>query len=201
MIRKWFFAIPIIISSCGLKQQADELRALERCTYQIVSTDSLFLGSINVSQLAKTNSFEWTLLQELGPAVINQQLPLKGIIALEVTNPGTEKAGINEFEYQVWIKDQQLAAGLVDQTVSVGAGGGKDTISIRIDENIYPIIAKPENQQALSSFVISDSLKTAVITLKIKPALLVGNEKIKYPGFMTVEKELTNKQLKESLHQ
>ena len=37
--------------------------------------------------------------------------------------------------------------------------------------------------------------KKSLVTIKIRPSFMVGNKSIKYPGYISIEKELSSKML------
>lgn len=175
------------------------MSALKNCTYDIVSADSLYLANTPVTRLIDANGFVLERSQHLALAFMRQDIPLRGILRFKITNNGPETAGINEFDYKVFIKDKELAKGSTDRKISIEPGQSS-VIPVRISENIFPLVSEPANIKALSDFVSSDSLKTAIITLKIKPSVSVGNKKINYPGYIDIDKPVTNRELLTTLN-
>jgi hypothetical protein len=52
---------------------------------------------------------------------------------------------------------------------------------------------------AITDFLIgsddSDKERKGMVTIKIKPTLDFGNRQIKYPGYITIDKEISSKNL------
>lgn len=41
----------IVLSSCGINKQAQQIKALEKCTYRITSADQVTLGGADVKKM------------------------------------------------------------------------------------------------------------------------------------------------------
>lgn len=184
-----------VISGCGINKQLSQTKAFEKCKYNIVSADSLYVAKINVGQALKSGNFDIVKSPSIVFALLRKNIPLEGKINLKITNPTSELAAIRQFEYKVLIKDQELANGFINQTVTVEPNGGETVVPIKINSNIYDIVSNSETQQAVLDFLDNNtsSDKRSVLTIKIRPTLGLGNKQIKYPGFITINKEITKK--------
>lgn len=180
----------MLLMACGVKEQADQLKAFEKCTYEIVSADSVYVAGTDLSRLINEGSLNLLQAPRIAIAYLQQQMPVKAILMLKITNPGSEEAAINAFEYQVSIKENELLNGFIDKKISVDPNGGSTTIPIKVDRDIYSLLSS--NQQAIMDFLTSQAEKTTMVTFRIRPSFLVGSEVIKYPDYITITKELTN---------
>lgn len=189
-----FCAVAFSISACGINRQVDQLQAFEKCRYEISSADSVYLGNVDVTELVGRKEFNLSRMPSLMLAVLRQDVPLKAKLNLRIQNPAGQVAAINQFEYKILHKNTELATGFVNQKVSVQPGG-VTVVPIHVNSNIYDLLADPKNQKAFADFLAEgkQSEKKTVLTLKIKPTLDIGNNQIKYPGYITVDKEITNK--------
>ena len=191
--------IALVGAGCGFNQQINQLKALEHCKYHITSADSIFLANTDVSRMINTDGFNLESAPGLAFAFLQRRVPLKAKINLQITNPGRSTAGINEFEYVVMIKEQEITKGSIDQKITIPANGGVTVVPITIDQNIYPLLAKASNRKALVDFFSSQAEEKTTITLKIKPSIGIGGEKVQYPGFVDIKKDVSNKELVASL--
>jgi len=193
--------IAIVCVQCGVNQQIKQMQALENCKYQITSADSIYLANTDISKMINSNGFNLESAPGLAFAFLQRKIPLKARLNLQITNPGKSEAGINEFEYKVMIKDQEITNGRIDQKVTIPANGGVTIVPIIIDQNIYPLLSKASNRNALVNFFSNEAEEKTMVTLKIKPSIGLGGEKIQYPGFVDIKKEVSNKQLISSIRE
>ncbi|MEJ7779803.1 MAG: hypothetical protein WKF68_09435 [Daejeonella sp.] len=188
--------VAIFFAGCGLNKQARQIEALEKCTYEISSADSIYLAGRDVSKLIKRRSFELSNMPELALALFRKNIPLKARVNLTITNPTANAAAINQFEYLVLIKNQEIANGFVNQKISVEPGGSA-TVPVRVNSNIYSFISNGKTMEEILDFVRGGESGAAerkgVVTIKIKPTIEVGGKLVKYPGYITINKEVSSK--------
>lgn len=186
----------IVISSCGVNKQAQQIKALEKCTYRITSADQVTLGGADVKKMINNQDINLASLPGLALGLLRKDVPLRARLNLEVKNPTGNDASINEFEYKILINRQELATGFVNQALNVAAGQSS-TVPVDMEINVYPFVSNSKVMGEITDFIKSGKNggpeKKGILTLKIKPSIKVGNTLVKYPGFITVDKEVSSK--------
>jgi LEA14-like dessication related protein len=178
--------------SCGVEEQADQIKALENCTYEIVAIDSAYVAGTEINKLFNKGGLNLLGLPLLALSSLQQKLPFSGIVQLKITNPGAQDAGINQFKYQVYIKDMPIIDGIVSREISVPANGGTTVIPLKIEKDIYPLISSSGNQRAIADFFTTSTEKIAPFTFKLKPSFLIGDKMVEYPDYFTFQKDVSN---------
>jgi hypothetical protein len=185
----------IIIQSCGIGRQANQIKALEKCTYKIHSADQISLAGTDVKKLLNNQELNLGSLPGLALGLLRKDIPLKARLNLEITNPTSNAAAINEFEYKILINKQELVNGFVNQEVSIGAGQST-TVPLDMIANIYPFVTNSKVMNEITEFLQGNKNggeKKGILTLKIRPSIKVGGALVKYPGFITIDKEVSSK--------
>lgn len=184
------------ISGCGINKQAKQLQTLEDCIYEIRSADSIYVAGKDVSKMISNNAINIGNMPEFAWAYLQKNIPLKARINLKIKNPTQQDAAINRFEYQVLVKGQQLANGLVNQKVSIAAGDSI-IVPVSVNANIYQILSNGNTMQEIVDFMKGGNdpatERKGIVTLKIKPSIAIGDNLVNYPGFITIEKEVSSK--------
>lgn len=192
----WLSCLALILSSCGINKQAKQLQTLEDCIYEIRSADSIYVAGKDVSKMISNNAINISSMPEFAWAYLQKNIPLKARINLKIKNPTQQDAAINRFEYQVLVKGQQLANGLVNQKVSIAAGDSI-IVPVSVNANIYQILSNGNTMQEIADFMKGGNdaatERKGIVTLKIKPSIAIGDNLVNYPGFITIEKELSSK--------
>jgi len=193
-------ALVLSISGCiGLNKQVNQIKALEDCKYEISSADSIYVANVNMKDLIGKEKVDLTKIPRLALALLRQNVPLKARLNLKISNPSSKLAAINQFEYKVLVKDRELAGGFVNQNIAVSPGGGSVTVPIQVNSNIYHVLSDDKAMDAITDFLIGaedgKEEKKGIVTIKIKPTLDIGNKQIKYPGYITINKEISSKSL------
>ena len=187
--------LTITLFSCGVNKQAQQIKALEKCTYVIASASQITVAGTDVKNIIDKDNINLSSLPGLALGLLRKDVPLKAKLNLEISNPTANLASINEFEYQILINRQEIATGFVDQNVTVEPG--KTTlVPVVINANVYPIISNKKLMDEVTKFLSAKKggpEQKGLVTLKIKPSFMVGKSLVKYPGFITIDKEVSSK--------
>ncbi|MEH6306506.1 LEA type 2 family protein [Olivibacter sp. CPCC 100613] len=191
-MNKLLLAISLLIfSSCGINQQAKQIKALEECKYEVKSVDSVFLAGTDVVKLLQSGNIDTRSMGGVAMGMLRKEIPLKGVLHLKITNPTTNLAGINQFQYQLLMKDKELATGLVNQQIKVKPGESAE-IPVLIDANVYGLLSNGSVLQEISDFISGkETEQESILTIKLKPTIAIGNKTINYPGWITFDRKVT----------
>ena len=89
-----------------------------------------------------------------------------------------------------------ITNGSVNQKISL-ASGESTVVPVKLNANIYRFFSNGKIMQEIADFIQggadSGAEKKGLITLKIKPTIQVGKKLIKYPGYITIDKEVSSK--------
>lgn len=181
-------ATVFILNSCGIKDTKTELESLAKCKFQIKSIQEMTIAGTPLEKIAKNGNLDLGSLPGIAIAALQKNIPLDAIINLEITNPTDSKASIDEFDYIILFENKELANGTVNQQISVPS---KETsvVPIQIKGEVYNMIFG--NDKALLNFLLDDNSSKANFTIKVKPTLTVAGQKIKYPGYISIDKQLS----------
>src|SRR5689334_16828496 len=84
--------VVMFFASCGLKDQADQLKALENCTYEIASADSVYLAGADVTSLLNSQGLDLFQAPQIAFAYFQKSMPVKGVLNVKISNKGAEDA-------------------------------------------------------------------------------------------------------------
>jgi len=192
--------LPFLISRCSVSRQLTEAKALGDCRYAIKSADSVRISGYDIQQfrnMRNMNDFNPIKFPRIATGLLTRNIPLDARINLGITNPTNKNAAINQLEYRVLLAGQELFQGFLNQRIEVAPGGGQTIIPIRLNTNAYQLLTDDKTREAFTQFVSnlagSDDSKPSRVTIKIKPTLGLGNKAIDYPGYITIEQDVTNK--------
>lgn len=177
---------------CGIDRQTKELRALEKCEYELVSADSVLLAGTDVGQLIKSGRVDLARLPGVAMGFLSGNVPLSAVLNVRVTNPTNTLAGIRQFAYIIEVEGQELIDGTSDLPVRVPAGETV-TVPVRLQGNMYQMLSNQSILQRVMAYVQATQAGTANepvnMTIKIKPTVALGNSEINYPGYISIHRE------------
>lgn len=191
--------LPLLLWQCGVSRQISEAKALGQCQYNLASADSIYLSGYDIREFKSMEDINPIRYPRIATGLLTRNIPLNARINLDITNPTNKNAAINQLEYHVLLAGQELANGFINQRIAVSAGGGQTRVPVRLRANAYQLVTDEKTRDAFTQFVQNLSGKAntqpSKLTIKIKPTLDLGNKAVNYPGYITIEKEVTNKML------
>ena len=181
--------IALITSSCGVSRK---ISLLEQCKYDIKSADSVYIAGKDITRQIKTGTFNLGSIPELAIGLIRKDIPLRARLNLGINNTGSKDIEINQFDYIVLFKGQELVKGTTDRRIDIKPDE-TTIVPIIIRANIYSILSDKNTRQEIFSYLRgANSTKNSLISIKIRPSIRVGNKLIKYPGYITIDQEINN---------
>lgn len=198
VMQKKYFGLGVLLvlffmTSCGIDRQAKELRALEKCKYELVSADSVFLAGTDVRQLIESRRVDVSRLPGVALGFLSGNVPLSAILNVQVTNPTNTLAGIGQFSYIIEVEGHQIIDGTSDLPVRVPAGETV-VVPVKLQGNMYALLSNQEVLQRVVGYMQTlqsgASAGPVNMAIKIKPTLALGNTAIDYPGFITINRRV-----------
>lgn len=192
-----FFGLLLIVGlgSCSVNKQAQQIKALEKCDYKLLDATNISVAGTDIQKLIKGNNIDLTGLPSLALGYLRKDIPLRANLNLEISNPSNTLAAINNFDYIILINKQEIANGTVDQRVSIEAGQ-TIRVPVQLNTNIYKFLVDGTVMSDITEFLKANSSgteKKGMVTLKIRPSIMVGGGLVKYPGYITIDKEVSSK--------
>ena len=195
-------ALPAIFYQCGVSRQVGEAKALGDCKYNIISADSMLVAGYDVREfrnMRRLEDFNPIKYPRLAAGLLTRNIPFGAKINLEITNPTAKLAALNQLEYRVLLAGKELAQGFINQRVEVPSAGGKTIVPVRLKTNAYELLTDPATRDAFANVLRNlsgdQSSSPTKVTIKIKPTIDMFNKAVNYPGYITIEQELTGKML------
>lgn len=191
----FFLLLLIGLSSCSINKQAQQIKALEKCDYKLVNATQISLAGTDVRKLISEQSVNLVNVPALALGYLRKDIPLRATLNLEISNPSGTLAAINNFEYKILINQQEIATGTVDQRVSIDAGQ-RVQVPVQLNANVYQFVSDSRILGDIGAFLSGAAKgeeKKGMVTLKIKPSILVAGNLVKYPGYITIDKEVSSK--------
>ncbi|WP_113660582.1 hypothetical protein [Pedobacter nanyangensis] len=196
-MKNLFLAGLIILSmgSCGINKQAQQIKALEKCDYRITDATDITIAGTDIRKLIDGKSVNTLSIPGIALGMLRKDIPLRAKLNLEISNPSNNLAAINDFDYIVLINRQEVFNGSVNQSVNIGAGQTTQ-VPVQVNANIYQFLTDNKMLNDIGTFIggaTNGSEKKGLVTLKIRPSIKVAGGLVKYPGYITIDKEVSSK--------
>jgi hypothetical protein len=189
-------AFALTFSQCSVNRQITQAKALGDCKFNITSADSVYLSGIDIRKLKNLEDLNPMKYPQLATGFMTKSIPISARLNIDITNPTNKMAAIDQLEYKILLAEQELFNGFVNQRIEV-APGGASRVPIKLNANAYKLMTDEKTRGAFTDLVRnmsgSNSAKSSKLTIKIKPTLALGNKKVDYPGYITIDQEVTSK--------
>ena len=188
-----FSLITVIATGCGVSRK---ISLLEQCRYDIKSADSVYVAGRDLTRQIKTGRFDLGSVPELAIGLLRKDIPLRARINLGIENPGSKPIEINQFDYIISFKGQELVNGTTERRIDINPNE-TTVVPIMVKANIYSILSDRNTREEIFSYLRgTETAQKSLISIKIRPSIRVGNKLIKYPGYITIDKELSSSMFK-----
>lgn len=186
-----FLSIVAINTSCRSISQG---KRLSKCEFRLESLQNIRLANVQIDKVKKLTDLN---LLDAGKITLafarNSSLPMDMTVNIEVKNPNSKTAGLNELKWILYIDDIKMAEGESKQRFEVPANGS----------NILPLAVNLDLKKALQGKSRSALLKFAFnlagfgkeatrVKVRAKPSFKVLGGTIRYPGYIKVTREFTS---------
>ena len=191
--------LTLALAGCGIGQQAKELKTLADCQYTISRVENITLSGTDVRRLFNREELNLAGVPSLALGFISKNIPLNADLTLSITNPTENYAAIQYFDYEILINQHSFTEGTVNELIDVAPNETKE-VKLPLSSNIYSFLVNDSVRHDIEQFVRATrdrENKKAVVTIKIKPAILIGEKLLKYPGFIEIDREIDNRLLLE----
>jgi len=189
-----FYCIIFFFASCGIGKQTQELKTLADCKYSIVEVNNVLLSGTNVQEIIANRNINLGSIPSLALGFISKNIPLKADLIISIENPTNNHAAINYFDYEILVNQQNFTEGTVDKKINI-APKEITEVDLALSANIYKFLVNDSVRNDIQTFISAtqnQSEAKALITIRIKPAIYVNEQLVKYPGFIDIEHELDN---------
>jgi hypothetical protein len=193
-MKKYILIITVflIANGCGISRK---MEVLEKCTFNIKSADNIFLAGKDMTEVFKNKTIDLSSAPGLAIAMFRKNIPLKANLNLSIYNPSNKSAVINQFDYIVLIKGQEIATGTVNKRIDLIAGAST-IVPVQVNSNIYSFLSNGETMKELLNFISGaksgPNEKKSTVTIKVRPTFMLGKESIKFPSYIVINKEITS---------
>lgn len=185
------------LSCCGINEQVKEAKAFKDADIRLASIDQATLAGVDVLRIRKPSDLSILDQARLATSYASGNLPLRMRVNLEVRNPNTEMAALNELAYIALIDGKQIATGQTTERIEVAPNGGLATVPVTLESNLNETLGK-DSGKSITDFVLGladRDQESMRLTLRLKPTFITSSgRRIAPPGYINVEKDFTARQ-------
>lgn len=180
-----------VLSGCGINNQARQIKALENCTYKIVDIQNVTVAGVDFDKIFKNDEINLAAIPNLAIGLLTKDVPLRSTILIEINNPTSQPAAINQFDYIVQLSKEELVNGTVETPLNIQPGSSI-TVPVKVNTNIHRLVTNKELLNQVLEVYRNRKTDTSLgeLTVKLKPTFQLGKSTFKYPGYINIKKNI-----------
>ncbi len=198
--------LALVICSCGTGKGIKDAKALGSCKFSFRTVDSVYLAGIDIREFRNVRSFSDLDLMRypaLGMGLLRKEIPLDLRVVLEISNPSKRDAAVEDVEYKILLGQSEFFAGKLNRNIRVPAGAESVLLPVRLRTNAFQLLNNDVSRNDLISLLQSlygSAGQPSRLTIKLKPTVAQGKKTMVYPGYLTIEKDLTPDLINKSIN-
>ena len=186
------------LGSCaGVNRQKEEGQNFRNCTFKMQSIEQATVAGIDVTHVRSAADLSGPDRARLLAAyATGGALPLAMRVNLQVTNPNNAVAALNALDYKILLDGHEVATGATTERIEVGPNSTA-VATLPVNADVRQALANGGGE-ALGNFALGLADRTRQptrVTIAIRPSVKFLGSTIKSPDYITVDKEITARQL------
>lgn len=163
------------------------LKNFAECRIAFKSVSNVRLQGIDLSNKQSYKNLKWADAATLLAAYANKQLVLDMDVDMTVKNPNDETAQLDGMDYILWIDDQEMLSGTVNEKIAI-EGLQTATVSLPLSLNLYDAVKdkKLEPMAELALSLATDQAESSRVKVSLKPFFTIGGKTLKFPNYITI---------------
>jgi hypothetical protein len=184
-----------VLVGCGVNRQVKEAKALGECKFDVNSIDSVYIAGVDVREFRNMRDFDLAKYPQLGLAFFRKNVPLQLRVNMDITNPTNRTAAVNQVDYKVLLTNNEIFSGILNRRIEVLPGTAPTRVPIQLATNAYDLLSNESTRNEFLNMMQAlagrGEAKPSKFTIKVKPTLALGDKKVNYPGYITIEREIS----------
>lgn len=184
-------SLVFIAFSCSTLQQ---LHSLSKCQFKLDTIENLSLAGVNIQNIKKPSDVNLFQAGKLALAFTQGRMPLSFRLNLDVKNPNTTKAALNQLDWILMIDNKEVLDGVVNERIEVAPNGGVSKLPLTINFDLKKALSGKSKDGLLETafgLVGQNNKAGSKISLKARPYIKIGESNIPYPGYINIGKNFT----------
>ncbi len=176
--------LSIGFASCNI----NNTKNIKDCKFYFNSISDLMVNDISFDGKRSLKDFTPADVAVISRGLMSE-MPINFTAHVTIDNPNKQKAELCALEWILLIKDVEVANGVIDERIKIGAN---ERITVPLDVETSTNVLKKFSLTEIKNIIFNISNSKGLpqnSTLKVKPAIKVGKTLIKTPNYFTVDLE------------
>lgn len=182
------FAGLLTLGSCDALQQVSDTATFVQCDFSVADVKVDKIGGVSLANIKKPDDVGMLNMMSLAQQAMAGSLPTTLSVGIKATNNQSRVAGISGLAWELYMKDQEYGAGMINEAVTISPNSST-VFPVSVEFDILNIVTSSNIQQILDivfNVDNQDKLNELDLELQLKPYYRVGSQVQEYPGVITI---------------
>lgn len=182
------FAGLLTLGSCDALQQVSDTATFVQCDFSVADVKVDKIGGVSLANIKKPDDVGMLNMMSLAQQAMAGSLPTTLSVGIKATNNQSRVAGISGLAWELYMKDQEYGAGMINEAVTISPNSST-VFPVSVEFDILNIVTSSNIQQILDivfNVDNQDKLNELDLELQLKPYYKVGSQVQEYPGVITI---------------
>lgn len=182
--------ITLILPSCSVLRQTSEMKNFAQCDFRLESVRNLKLGGVNFQDKQSVSDISFAELAKIASAIAGGSLPMNFDLNVLARNPNPALAAMNRLDWILMIDDIEMTKGVLTERIEIQPNS-VTTFPVAINFDLMKVLSG-KSSEAVINFALNlagSGGKPTRVKLKAKPSILVGDNLLEYPGYITIRQD------------
>lgn len=182
------FAGLLTLGSCDALQQVSDTATFVQCDFSVADVKVDKIGGVSLANIKKPDDVGMLNMMSLAQQAMGGSLPTTLSVGIKATNNQSRVAGISGLAWELYMKDQEYGAGMINEAVTISPNSST-VFPVSVEFDILNIVTSSNIQQILDivfNVDNQDKLNELDLELQLKPYYRVGSQVQEYPGVITI---------------
>lgn len=185
------------LTNCaGITRQKEEGQNFKNCTFALQAVEQATLGGVDVTSVRSPADLSPGDRARVLAAYAAGTLPLNLRMRLQVTNPNAALAALNALDYKILVDGREIATGATTERLEV-PGNSTATVVLPVNADVRQAVAAG-GLESVGNFALGladRNRQPTRLSIAIRPTVKFLGATLKSPDYITVDKDVTARQL------
>src|SRR5579859_1870079 len=164
-------AVGLFVCGCSTLQQLAQIATLTKCEFRLASVEGTSLAGVPIQGITQPSDIGLMDMAKLQSAFFGGALPLQFTLDIEVRNPNSSTAAMNKMAWILYLNDDELTSGLLNQRVEIPQGG-VGTIPMAISLDLRQVLSGKalDSILNLALAIAGEGNKPTKVSMRMKPS-------------------------------
>lgn len=188
----FLFITIFALQGCTVLDQMSQMQTLAKCDFEFIEADQITIAGVSMDDKKQWSDFSFQETLQLTMTLAKNEIPTSFVVHLMAENPNKNTAGMNRLNWELFIDEESITAGILEESFTIPPNGGTTMIPLEISFDLRKLFSGSSGRAMMNlvSNLQGKGQDPSKLAMKLVPTIRVGEKMIQYPGAVTVRHQV-----------